>query len=133
MSQPQPIIFDSEGFSRAISRDLYIRGVVEKSYTLGLPVIVSAATIVEVIHPNMNQAAYNWTRSRLDIIPVSEEIAVAAAKMLMDNKMHGHKHAIDALVAATALVFGGHPTIFTSDPDDFRKLVGKRASIVALR
>ena len=133
LSESQPIVFDSEGFSRAIRKDAYMQAVLTKAFRSGLPVMVSAATIVEVMHPKMNLAAYDWTRSQLDVIPVSEDIAVKAARLLGAAHFHGHKHALDALVVATSLELGGHPTIFTSDPDDIKRLAGKSASIVTLR
>jgi len=129
----RPIVLNSEGLSRAIRRDTYIRGVIETARNDRSPVVISAASIVEVVHPRINRAALAWTRSRLDVIPVSEVIANRAAELLIAADMHGHKHAIDAIVCATALELGGHPTIFTSDPSDIQRLVEKRASVVPLR
>ena len=96
------------------------------------PAVVSAATLVEVIHPKINRAAFRWTMSRVRVEPVTREIAEAAAGLLNQVGLHGHTNAIDAIVAATALALPGWATIFTSDPDDLRRLVGNRATVVPL-
>jgi hypothetical protein len=60
-------------------------------------------TLVEVIHPGINRAALDWTFSRLVIEPVTEVLARHAAALLAETGRHGHQHAIDAVVCATAL------------------------------
>lgn len=98
----------------------------------GTPAVVSAATLIEVTYPKMNRAGFDWAISRLTVLPVTKDLAKFASELLAAAGLHGHKYALDAIVAATALQVGGQPFIFTSDPDDIRKLVGKRASIVPL-
>ena len=95
--------------------------------------MVSAITLVEIIYPKINRPALQYVRSLVDIIPVSEFIADEAAKLLGASGLHGHQHAIDSVVAATALALGSNPTIFTSDPLDFKMLVGNSARIMTLR
>jgi hypothetical protein len=46
---------------------------------------------------------------------------------------HGHRHAIDARAAATALAHPGRATIYTSDPDDLEALVDGKADVIPLR
>ncbi len=43
--------------------------------------------------------------------------------------LHGHKYAIDALVAALALRVPALVIVLTSDRDDWQKLCGKRVII----
>jgi len=125
-------VFDSEALSRVIAQDPYLRSVALDAYLVKAPVIVSAATLIEVTYPKMNRAGFDWAISRLRIIPVTEHLAKEASKLLADAGMHGHKHALDAMVAATAIQVGGVPYLFTSDPDDIRALVGKAASVIPL-
>ncbi|MET8050120.1 hypothetical protein ABZU75_21230 [Streptosporangium sp. NPDC005286] len=47
----------------------------------------------------MDHAA--WHLSRLKVEPVTEEICVRAIELLRDAWLHGHRYAIDAVVAAT--------------------------------
>jgi hypothetical protein len=49
--------------------------------------------------------------------PRGERVRLAA------TKPHGHKYAIDALLAVVALRQKGQVTVFTSDVDDLEKLV----------
>jgi predicted nucleic acid-binding protein len=129
----QPVVLDSEGLARAVLRDVYMRAVIQEARDSLSPVIVSAATLVEVVHPKTDEAALNWTLSTLTVESVSKDVALRAARLLKTARLHGHRAAIDAMVCATALQAGTMPTIYTSDPDDIRALVGKQAVIVPLR
>ena len=98
-----------------------------------VPVIVSAATLVEVITNKTNLAALQWAISKVRVVPVSKGIALAAATLLKNAGLHGQQHTVDAIVCATALAEPGHATIFTSDPTDIKKLVNGVATVVTLR
>ncbi len=64
--------------------------------------------------------------------PITEPIARHAAALLADAGLHGHKHAIDAMLAATALAVPGPVTILTSDPEDLTALCGGRATVIKI-
>lgn len=93
-------------------------------------VITSAATLVEVIHPRINRAAFDWVISRLSVEPVTAEIAKQAGVLLETVGRHGHKYAIDAMLAATALAARGPTTVLTSDPEDIAMLCGHLVTVV---
>ncbi|WP_394324831.1 type II toxin-antitoxin system VapC family toxin [Nocardiopsis sp. NRRL B-16309] len=95
-------------------------------------VITSSATLVEVIHPRINRAALEWQLSRLTIEPVTEHVAREATRLLDAAGLHGHRHAIDAMLCATALAAPGPVTILTSDPDDLKALCGGKATIIKI-
>ena len=136
MRQPTfkgPVVFDSEGLSRVIRRDAYLRGVVTAAYLGKTPVRVSAVTLVEVSHPRMDRAAFDWVVSRLVVVPVTKELARQASALLEGARRHGHREALDAIVCATALSLGGHPTVYTSDKPDITALIGRGASVIQLR
>jgi hypothetical protein len=59
-------------------------------------------------------------------------IVRAAAALLADANRHGHQHAIDAMVSATALSAPGPVTVLTSDPADLIALCGGRVTVVSL-
>ena len=128
-----PVVFDSEAVSRSVRGDAYLRTRLRIARDVGLPVVISAATLVEVSYPKIDRAALSWVRSYLDIVPVSEFIADEASQLLAHAGLHGHKHAIDAMVSATALALGSRPIIFTSDPKDIALLTDGRASVFPLR
>ncbi|MFI0814949.1 hypothetical protein ACH4TX_05505 [Streptomyces sp. NPDC021098] len=54
------------------------------------------------------------------------EEARQARQLLAAAGLHGHKHAIDAVLAVVASQQKGQVTVFTSDVDDLEKLVPDR-------
>lgn len=62
---------------------------------------------------------------------VGETITWRALDLLRNANLHGHKYAIDSVVAATALGYSGPRIIVTSDADDLIKLCGERVTVVA--
>ena len=128
-----PVILDAEALSRTIGHDAYLRSVIRAARDNMTLVVVASTTIVEVAHPRINRDALAWTLSSLTVHEVTKHTALLAANLLRDAGRHGHRHALDALMCASALERGGHPTIFTSDPDDVTALIGSRASVVPLR
>jgi predicted nucleic acid-binding protein len=68
----------------------------------------------------------------LKIEPVTDEISFHAIDLLRVAGLHGHKHAIDSVVAATALRSVKPAVILTSDADDMERLCGKQVRIVML-
>jgi predicted nucleic acid-binding protein len=124
------LVLDSEGLALAVRRDREITGWLALARADDLRVVTSAATIVEVVHPKINRAALDWTLSRIVVEPVTKEVARLAAALLSDAVRHGHRYAIDAMLAATALLSPGPVTILTSDPDDLAALCGTRVTTV---
>lgn len=76
----------------------------ETSRQAGVPVLVSVLTIVEAVQGKTDLARLKWVLSRLRVEPVSQEHSLTAVALSQDaGGLHGHKYAIDALVAALAL------------------------------
>lgn len=127
------LVLDSEGLAKAVLRDREVTAWLSLAAADDLRVVTSAATLVEVIHPRIRQPAFEWILSRLAVQPVTESIARRAARLLGAAGLHGHKHAIDAMVCATALEAPGPATVLTSDPDDLTALCsasGERVAVV---
>lgn len=116
------LILDSEGLAKAVQRDREVHEWLAAARDADLPVITSAAVLVEVIHPRINDAALKWTLSRLRVEPVTQTLAQSAAGLLRAAGLHGHKYAIDAMLCATALAQPGRVTILTSDVEDVTML-----------
>lgn len=128
------VVFDSEALSRAINGDAYMRGVIKDSYDNDELVIVPATTIVEATHAKSNRAALDWLLSRVEVKPVTEKVAVTASRLLIAARLHGHKHALDAILCAIAIQNStGRPLVYTSDPDDIKLISDDQVDIVALR
>ena len=119
------LVLDSEGLAKAVQRDRAVTGWLALARADDLRVITSAATLVEVVHPRINRPALEWTLSRLVVEPVTETVARHAAALLADAGLHGHKYALDAIVAATALASPTPVTVLTPDPEDLLALCGR--------
>ncbi|EHR60525.1 type II toxin-antitoxin system VapC family toxin [Saccharomonospora cyanea] len=120
------LVLDGEGLAKVVARDRELTAWLGVAHADDFRVVTSAATLVEVMHPRTNRQALDWTLSRLVVEPVTAEIGRRAASLLAEAGLHGHKYAIDAMVAATALASPRPVTVLTSDPDDFSVLVESR-------
>ena len=126
------IVLDSEGLSKTVLRDRVMMARLAQARLDDLRVVTSAATLVEARNPQMDQARFDWAVSRLIIEPLTEHIARAASKLLVIHRLHGHQHAIDAMVAATALAATAPRIVLTSDPEDLAILCGKSVRVVKI-
>jgi predicted nucleic acid-binding protein len=128
------LVLDSEGLAGAVRRDRDVTAWLALARADDLRVVTSAATLVEVIHPKINRPALEWTLSRIVVEPVTEAIARNAAALLSGAGRHGHRHAIDAILTATALAARarGPVTVLTSDPDDLAALCAGEVIMIKL-
>lgn len=124
------LVLDCEGLAKAVQRDRELTAWLAAARAEDERVITSAATLVEVIHPRIDRRAFEWVVSRLTVEPVTADIARRAATLLQEAGRHGHRHAIDAILAATALSARGPTAILTSDPDDLTALCGDQITII---
>ena len=133
MNEPiATIVLDSEGLSRWVSRDRAMLARLRLYNDMDAELVVCANTIVEVTHAKTNMSQLQWALSRVRVEPVTKEAARAAAVLLKRAGLHGHKYAIDATVAESALRQPTPVAVVTSDQDDMTKLCGDRVRIVAL-
>ncbi|MFD0855269.1 PIN domain-containing protein [Actinomadura adrarensis] len=93
-------------------------------------VLISAITPIEAQDVRTKPDRLRWFLSRLRIEPVTEEITMAAIDLLRTCGLHGHKYAIDAVVASTALRAPKPVVLLTSDADDMTTLCGKTIRVV---
>ncbi|MEU6715507.1 hypothetical protein ABZ897_28935 [Nonomuraea sp. NPDC046802] len=100
--------------------DLAARGQAE--------VVTSPMTVVEAHDGRITEQRWDWVLSRLNVAGIGKDEARQARRLLADAQLHGHKYAIDAVLAVIARQQKGQVTVFTSDVDDLEKLVP--ASIV---
>jgi predicted nucleic acid-binding protein len=123
-------VLDSEGLAKAVLRAREVTQWLALARADDLRVITSAATVVEVAHPRLNRPALEWTLSRVVVEPVTEPIARRATAILAEAGLHGHRHAIDAMLSATALAAPGPVTVLTSDPEDIATLCGRNVTVI---
>lgn len=123
------LILDSEGLSKWCSGDREIAGVIAAAQAADFRVSVSTMTPLEAIDPKEKPGRVFWYLSRLRIEPVTEETTKAAMGLLKEHDLHGHKYAIDAVVAATALAALKPAVMLTSDIDDMQRFCGEAVRI----
>ncbi|MFF7827287.1 PIN domain-containing protein [Streptomyces rochei] len=125
------LVLDREGLAKAVQRDRELHEWLTAARDADLPVITSAAVLVEVTHPKLNDAALKGTLSRLSVEPVTRTVAQSAADLLRAAGLHGHKYAIDAMLCATALQHLGRVTILTTDVEDIALLTAEHPRLSA--
>ncbi|MBB5824414.1 MULTISPECIES: PIN domain-containing protein [Micromonospora] len=128
----ESLVLDSQGFSRWIDQDRKVMRLFEQAERDGVDLAMSAATIIEVSHSGLDIARLNWLLSRIRVEAVTKESARRSAGLLKAAGLHGHKYAIDAMVAEVALRLPAPVAVLTSDVDDMVKLCGRRVRTIAL-
>jgi predicted nucleic acid-binding protein len=126
------VVLDCEGLSKWCKEDPRVVRLIREAQNNDVRVVVSAMTTIEACDVRTRDERFSWYLSRLKIMPVTEEIAKQAMNLLRVAGLHGHKYAIDAVVAATALTVVEPVAIFTSDVDDMRKLCGKAVELLTV-
>lgn len=124
------LVLDSEGLSKWCAADQRVTAFVREAQENDFRVIVSALTPIEAFDMRSKNERFRRQLSRLKIEPVTDEISFRAIDLLRGAGLHGHKYAIDAVVAATALHAAKPVVILTSDVDDMQKLCGKLVRVV---
>lgn len=124
------LVLDCEGLSALVRRTPEITEWLAAAEAEDMRVVISSVTLVEARDPKINQARFDYAVSRVNIIPPTEAIARHAGKLLATAGLHGHRYALDALVAATALSSPAPATVLTSDPEDLLMLCGPRVRVI---
>ncbi|MEV0897654.1 PIN domain-containing protein [Actinoplanes sp. NPDC049802] len=128
----ESLVLDSQGMSGWIDRDRKVMRLLEQAERDGVDLAISAATISEVSHSGVDVARLSWLLSRIRVEAVTKESARRSAGLLKAARLHGHKYAIDAMVAEVALRLPAPVAILTSDVDDMVKLCGSRIRAIPL-
>ncbi|MGP3958222.1 type II toxin-antitoxin system VapC family toxin [Nonomuraea sp. 3N208] len=89
--------------------------LVEVAREDGYAATVSVVTLAEQRRTGQAAARMRWLRSRLVIMPVTEQLADLAATLLECAGLDGHDNVIDALVTATAASTNAPGRLLTSD------------------
>ncbi|MDI1459354.1 PIN domain-containing protein [Catellatospora sp. KI3] len=117
------LMLDSEGLSKLADGHSSVRAHFEKARARRARVAVSAITLTEVLRGVPRDAKVHRALSRVVVIPISAELGRRAGELLGKTGLSGHRYAIDAIVAATALEMARPVVLLTSDPDDLSRLV----------
>jgi hypothetical protein len=100
--------------------------------------VISAVSIAEFRRSGRPGLRLRWLRSQTSVVPVSEEIADPAARLLEEAGLDGHENVVDALVVATAAASGGPVKVVSTDASHVPKLcaaasVGRRTPVEWVR
>lgn len=124
------LVLDCGGLSKLVLRTPELTEWMAAAEADDLRVVMSSVTLVEARDPKINQARFDYAVSRVNIVSPSEAIARHASRLLAAARLHGHKYALDAIVAATALASPAPTTVLTSDPEDLVMLCGHGIRVV---
>ena len=117
------LVLDGEGLSKLAAGDARVRGYLDSTRARGARVAVSAITLTEALRGGPRDTAVHRVLARIAVVPVTAAIARQAGELLGTTGLSGHRCAIDAVVAATALDLERPVVLLTSDPDDMNRLV----------
>lgn len=126
------MVLDCDGLSKAVLQDRVVLAHLAQALRDEVRIVASAATLVEARDPKVGQARFDWACSRVVIQPVTEDLARAASRLLAARNLAGHRHAIDAMVAATAIASSPPRIVLTSDPQDLAVLCGPGVRIARI-
>ncbi|WP_327695615.1 type II toxin-antitoxin system VapC family toxin [Streptomyces sp. NBC_00459] len=124
------LVLDCEGLSKLVRPTPELTEWLAAAEAEDIRVVTSSVTLVEARDPGTSQARFDHAVSRVNIVPPSEVIARHASRLLAAAGLHGHKYALDAIVAATALASPAPVTVLTSDPEDLGVLCGTGARVI---
>ena len=124
------LVLDSQGLSLYFEQDRTVLNMVRSALERGAGRVISAATLLEAQHPGVKRARREYVLSQLKIQPLLVPWAREAAQLLADAGLNGHSHALDAMVAVTALHQEPPVVVLTSDPGDVGQLCGDRVRIM---
>ncbi|GGP41041.1 PIN domain-containing protein [Streptomyces sindenensis] len=116
-------VLDCEALSQAVSGDRKMIAWLDLAARGEAEVVTSPMTLVEAHDGRTTEQRWDWVLSRLKVADIGKEEARRARRLLSDARLHGHKYAIDAILAVIARQQKGQVTVFTSDVDDLERLV----------
>ncbi|WP_225278716.1 DNA-binding protein [Nocardia rosealba] len=124
--------FDSEALSRAVRGDREMIARIVVAAELASAVVTSPMTLVEAHDGRTSDSRWDWVLSRMTVPELGKDQARAARTLLAATGLHGHKYAIDAVLAVVANAQAGEVTVYTSDVDDLERLVDPRVVVHAI-
>ncbi|WP_354638608.1 DNA-binding protein [Kitasatospora camelliae] len=127
---PGTLFLDGEGLSKLYLKDRTVAALVQAAAEEGVRVATTAMTTLEADYERIHPARINWALSRIDVHDVTRDVAGQAAVLLRTHRLHGHKYALDAVLAAIARTAPPPVTVLTSDVDDLTLLCGPAIQVI---
>jgi hypothetical protein len=116
-------VLDCEALSLAVRGDRKMMAWLDLAVRGEAEIVTSPMTLIEAYDGRTTEQRWDWVLSRLKVADIGKDEARQARRLLADANLHGHKHAIDAMLTVIARRQKGQVTVFTSDVDDLERLV----------
>ncbi len=126
------LLLDSEGLSKLYLKDRAVTALVQAAAEEGVRVATTAMATLEADYERIHPARTRWILSRIDVHDVTRAVADQAAVLLRNHGLHGHKYAIDAVLAAVARTASAPVIVVTSDPEDLILLCGPSVDVLKI-
>ncbi|MDO3650193.1 PIN domain-containing protein [Nocardia mangyaensis] len=117
------VLLDSEALSRVVNGDPRFHALIIAAPELDTAVATSAMTLLEAWNPQCKPRLWEWAMSRIKVLHTDDAVVIQARQLMTAAGMHGHKYAIDAILAAFACRIPGPVVLYTSDFDDLSRLL----------
>ncbi|MBA2948026.1 PIN domain-containing protein [Streptomyces himalayensis] len=122
-------VLDSEALSQAVRGERRMMALLDLAARGEAEVVTSPMTVIEAFDGRVTERRWDWVLSRLEVSELGRQQAREARKLLAEAGLHGHKYAIDAVLAVVARERRGQVTVFTSDVDDLERLVPRHVVV----
>lgn len=116
-------VLDSEALSQAVRGDRRVISLLDLAARGEAEVVTSPMTLIEAYDGKITERRWDWVLSRLEVAVLGRDEARKARLLLAGAGLHGHKYAIDAVLAVVAREREGQVTVFTSDTADLERLL----------
>ena len=117
------LVLDSEGLVKLAAGHPGVTARLASARERGARVVVSAITLAEVLRGSARDAPIHRVLSRITTAALTNTLGRRAGELLGRTGLSGHRCAIDAVVATTALDVARPVVLLTSDPGDLSRLV----------
>ncbi|MGL5828116.1 MAG: DNA-binding protein [Angustibacter sp.] len=128
----ETIVLDAQTFSLWIQRERGLMLMLERAERMGAEIALSAATIIEVSHGGVDRGRMTWLLSQVRVESVTKDSARRSTNLLHEAGLHGHKYAIDSMVAEVAARMPAPVLVLTSDVDDMARICPRHIRVVGL-
>jgi predicted nucleic acid-binding protein len=116
------LVLDAEGIVKLADGDRLTLERARAAWRRDSEVMTVASALAEVLRGGPRDAKVHRVLKQITVVPVDKRVGRTAGELLGQVGLTGHKHALDALLAAVALGQPRPVLLLTSDPEDLRRL-----------
>jgi predicted nucleic acid-binding protein len=116
------LVLDAQGLAKLAAGDPAVRALVQTAHQRYDNVATAASTLTEVLRGGASDARMHRVLQRVTVASIDKAVGRKAGELLGATGLSGHRCAVDAMLAAVALVQRRPAVLLTSDPDDMARL-----------